>query len=41
MNAVNLVVEIEELSGRQNLGLLFGHDVTISDVIEMLLANYA
>ena len=36
-HAVNVAVVIEELSGRQSLGLVFGNDVTISEVIEMLL----
>ena len=34
---MNVAVVIEELSGRQSLGVVFGNDVTISEVIEMLL----
>jgi acyl carrier protein len=36
MNAVNLVVEIELLSGCQNLGLQFDDEVTIGQIIKML-----
>ena len=39
MNAVNLALEIELLSGCQNLGLQFYDEVTIGQIIEMLRAK--
>ena len=39
MNAVNLAVEIEVLSGCHSLGLEFGDDVTIGQIVERLKAR--
>jgi hypothetical protein len=39
MNAVNFLLEIESLSGRQNLQLAFGDEVTISQIVTALRAK--
>lgn len=39
MNAINLIMEIEALSGRQNLALQFGPDITVGQLVEMLRAH--
>lgn len=39
MNAVNLIMEIEALTGRNNLALEFGSDINIGQVVEMLRAR--
>ena len=36
MNAVNVLAQIEALSGRENLQLTFGNNLTISQVLEAL-----
>lgn len=36
MNAINLIVKLEELSGCRNLSLMFGADTTIGNIAEGL-----
>jgi hypothetical protein len=39
MNAVNVLAQIEALTGRENLQLAFGSNMTISQVLESLRAQ--
>jgi hypothetical protein len=39
MNAVNVLAQLEALTGREDLQLVFGSDLTISQVLEALRAQ--
>ena len=39
MNAVNVLAQLEALTGRANLQLVFGSDLTIAQVLEALRAQ--
>ena len=39
MNAVNILVQLEALTGRGDLQLVFGNSLTISQVLEALRAQ--
>ena len=39
MNAVNVLAQIEALTGRENLQLTFGNNLTISQVLDALRAQ--